>query len=363
MYPLPDGYFTPRNRWYIAAWSKDIGRDPIERWILDEPVALYRKEDGTAVALEGRCPHRSFPLGQSRVVGDTIQCGYHGIAFGPDGSCVDIPSQLVVPRVCRVKAYPLVEQWQWLWIWMGDPALADESLIPSLAELSLDNDLYTVAGGGYAYANCRAMLLNDNLFDLTHIGYLHLPSFGGGGGALDTVPRVTQGDDWVKTEYIQLGVPMPAFHAKLTGYSGLVDRYQGLKLHVPGLHVGGSAFYHPTGIMDQPGDLIGSVQVYHGITPATRHSCHYFFATGITWTKDMAACQALVDHAMRTIIPEDIFATEAIEKMIEAMGGRPSELLLQADRACVMGRRLFEKIIARERGEEMADAPAFESAA
>ncbi len=53
MYPLPDDYFAPKHLWYLAGWSSQIGREPTERWILDEPVALYRKEDGTAVALEG----------------------------------------------------------------------------------------------------------------------------------------------------------------------------------------------------------------------------------------------------------------------------------------------------------------------
>ena len=75
MCPLWDGLFAPQNRWYIAAWSSEVTREPMERWLLDEPVALYRKEDGQAVALGGRCPHRSFPLGRSRVVGNNIQCG------------------------------------------------------------------------------------------------------------------------------------------------------------------------------------------------------------------------------------------------------------------------------------------------
>ena len=111
MYPLSDGLIAPQNQWYVAAWSSDVTREPIERWILDEPVAFYRKQDGTPVALDGRCPHRSFPLGKSRVVGDTIQCGYHGIQFGPDGYGVMVPSQAHVPRVCKVRAYPLVERW------------------------------------------------------------------------------------------------------------------------------------------------------------------------------------------------------------------------------------------------------------
>ena len=83
MYPLAEGMFAPKNQWYVVAWSDEVTREPIERFILDEPIALYRKRDGSPVALHGRCPHRSFPLGRSRVVDDNIQCGYHGITCGP----------------------------------------------------------------------------------------------------------------------------------------------------------------------------------------------------------------------------------------------------------------------------------------
>jgi phenylpropionate dioxygenase-like ring-hydroxylating dioxygenase large terminal subunit len=48
MYPLSEGMFAPRKQWYIAAWSTEIQRSPMERWILNEPVAFYRKEDGTS---------------------------------------------------------------------------------------------------------------------------------------------------------------------------------------------------------------------------------------------------------------------------------------------------------------------------
>jgi len=44
-----------RNSWYVAAWDREVGRAPLGRVLLDEPVVLYRKEDGEAVALEDRC--------------------------------------------------------------------------------------------------------------------------------------------------------------------------------------------------------------------------------------------------------------------------------------------------------------------
>ncbi len=155
MYPLAEGLFAAPNQWYIAAWSREVTRQPMERMILDEPVALYRKLDGGAVGVEGRCPHRSFPLGKSRVAGDDIQCGYPGLTFRPDGSCAAIPSQPHVPPVCRIHAYPLVECWQWLWIWPGDPTLADESLLPDHHAIGLIDLRYRTAGDIYHFVPGR----------------------------------------------------------------------------------------------------------------------------------------------------------------------------------------------------------------
>ena len=120
-----------KNCWYVAAWDHEVTAAPLARTLLCEPVVLYRTEDGTAVALEDRCCHRALPLSMGKVVGDRLQCGYHGLEFDSGGACVRVPGQAQIPPGASVRSYPLVERWKYLWIWMGDPALADEALIPN----------------------------------------------------------------------------------------------------------------------------------------------------------------------------------------------------------------------------------------
>src|SRR5579864_1437757 len=108
VYPFQDDLYAARNQWYIAAFSRDVGREQLlERWILDEPVVFYRTVAGDAVALEGRCAHRHFPLSKSNLQGDNIQCAYHGFTYNSTGACVHIPAQERIPAACRIKAYPL----------------------------------------------------------------------------------------------------------------------------------------------------------------------------------------------------------------------------------------------------------------
>ncbi len=347
MYPLAEGLFAAKNQWYLAAWSSEVTRIPMERWILDEPVAFYRREDGTPVAVEGRCPHRSFPLGKSRVVGDNIQCGYHGITFRPDGFCAEIPSQDMIPNVCKIKSYPVSEQWKWIWIWPGDPALADESLIPDHFEMGLTDPSFRCAGDAYNLVPGRYMLMHDNLFDLTHISYLHLDTFGGGGGGADQIPVLTEGPNWIESRFIQSDIDCPVYFAQMMNYHGRVNRTFGLRLFMPCLHYGADSSYR-VNADGSNSEMIGSLRIFHAITPATRTTAHYFFAAGHSWADEDPASAENIVAGLQPALQEDISASRYIEKMIEHCGGRPSELLLRADNVCARGRRMFEKMIREE---------------
>lgn len=79
-----------RNAWYVAGWSGEFGEALTPVTLLGEQLVLYRCADGKLVALEDRCPHRLLPLSKGRRIGDTVQCGYHGMTFGPDGACVRV---------------------------------------------------------------------------------------------------------------------------------------------------------------------------------------------------------------------------------------------------------------------------------
>ena len=358
MYPLAEGMFAPRNEWYVAAWSSEVDRAPRERWILNEPVALYRTEAGRAVALAGRCPHRHFPLGKSRVVGDDIECGYHGITFAPDGSCVRIPSQLQIPAVCRVRAYPLVERWQWLWIWMGDPALADESRIPDHVELGLTNPGYDTVGDIYYPVPGRYHLMHDNLLDLSHLAFLHKTTIASAGVAEAQEERA-DGPDWTRSTRRMNGVDCPPFFSAAFGYHGAVDRRFGLTFYLPCVHAGFDEFRRTAA--GGSGEYLGSIRVYHAVTPGRLHDAHYFFALGRDFARGDVEFSNTMVNGLRLTLEEDMSATREIEAMLQGLGEVPREMLLRSDTHCVMGRRRLEEMIRKE--QVLASAPAAERAA
>jgi phenylpropionate dioxygenase-like ring-hydroxylating dioxygenase large terminal subunit len=121
-----------KNAWYCAGWDYDLsqGKDSLlARRLANEPVVLYRKPDGAVIAMEDRCAHRQAALHLGRKEGDSLRCMYHGMKFGPNGKCVEIPGQRSIPTAAWVRTFPVVEKDNWIWVWMGDPAKADPALI------------------------------------------------------------------------------------------------------------------------------------------------------------------------------------------------------------------------------------------
>lgn len=350
MYPLKDGCYAPRNQWYVAAWSSEISRKPLERWILNEPLVFYRTEEGKAVALSGRCPHRGFPLAQGSLVGNDIECGYHGLAFRADGSCSRIPTQKAIPASCRLQAYPVVEDWMWLWVWAGDPGLADPSLIPNHREILLTDPAFQNAGGNYFHVPGRYMLLHDNLLDLNHAPFLHRNTFGGDGGGAIQVPKVQGGEDMVECEFEQPELECPPFLSELFGYKGRVTRSYRSRFFAPCLHI----IYDQTSKVDPKSgsvEPLGTILHIHAVTPATLHSAHYFQGEG----QNFSLGEPSISEAFRSsemvkrALDEDVSATRLIEEMIQSSGGSLSETLVRADSAAVMGRRVIENLISAER--------------
>jgi len=164
------------NAWYVAAWSHELEAGRIHaRTIIDQPLALYRKRDGAAVVFEDRCCHRFAPLSMGRVEQDDLRCMYHGLKFAPDGRCIEIPGQPLIPQSAVVRRFPVVESGSWIWVWMGESDKADVASIPS--SIRLGDPAYHMKAGQLDYA-ADYLLIDDNLLDLSHLSFAHEKTLG-----------------------------------------------------------------------------------------------------------------------------------------------------------------------------------------
>ena len=158
------------NRWYVAGWSSELSDRPLARTLLNEPVVLFRTADGRAVALEDRCCHRNLPLSHGHVEGNCIACGYHGMVYEPSGQCIKVPGQDVIPTGARVRSFPVFERDRTVLIWPGDPEKADSAQVPAYP---IHDDPKWAHRADHYVIKCNHELINDNLIDLSHVGYVH----------------------------------------------------------------------------------------------------------------------------------------------------------------------------------------------
>jgi phenylpropionate dioxygenase-like ring-hydroxylating dioxygenase large terminal subunit len=195
-----------RDFWYVAAFGHEVTRKPRGRTILGEPIVFFRKENGEPVALEDRCVHRHLPLSMGKLVGDHLQCHYHGLRYDSTGQCVSVPGQNTIPPGARVRAYPVVERYKWLWAFMGDPSRADPAAIPDFHWL---DDKAWGAKGSYLHVKANWQLIVDNLLDLTHLAFVHESTIGNAALVENAAVKVTRtADSVVVTRWI-IDAPAP----------------------------------------------------------------------------------------------------------------------------------------------------------
>lgn len=169
-----------RNAWYVAAMYDELQPgELLARTYLGEPLVLFRDAEGNPHALADRCPHRFAPLSKGSLCdgGKAVRCLYHGLEFDGRGTCVHNPHG-AVPKAATVKSHPVTERGGLIWLWMGDPEMADASLIPDYSAVTSAPPDATIRG--YMPTACESMLLVDNILDLSHIDFLHLGSLGSG---------------------------------------------------------------------------------------------------------------------------------------------------------------------------------------
>lgn len=337
----PGSAAYPLNQWYVAAYSHEVTDRPLHRWLLDRPVLLYRDQADQPVALYDRCPHRGYPLSAGKVVGDAIQCGYHGVQFGPDGGCKLVPSGGIIAPGLRVDSYPVVERWRWIWLWAGDPELADPTLIPDHEAFGLGAPGWHAEPGDVLELAANYLMPFENLLDASHITFLHQGQIDAGDVAGQPLELETEGNKVRVIRRIPDELQSP-LTMKTFGFSGT---------HAHRTITAEAIAPHLCGIRVDVAPVDGSAaaqtnQLVVGITPRTRSTSYEFTAVAQTfpfvnpdWKEDM-----------RNLLMEDVDAMAKIQELHDRLSPeqRP-ETGLRADRGLFRARAIIARMMREER--------------
>lgn len=166
-----------RDEWYAVgqvgspgtAWSESV------RLFGDEYV-LFVASNGSAGLIQPRCPHRGAHLAAAEILGETLQCCYHGWQFDSAGRCVVIPQLdegLPVPPKAHLSSWPVVERYGLYWSCIGEPSSDGP---PSWYEADtlgwrVNVDFFE------AWETCALRIIDNNI-DQAHPAFVHQQTFG-----------------------------------------------------------------------------------------------------------------------------------------------------------------------------------------
>jgi len=141
-----------------------------------EHLVLFRGENGKAAILDAYCPHLGANLAVGgKVVGNCVECPFHGWQFQEDGKCTHIPYTDRVPEVAKTKSWPVAELNGSIHIWYD--ALGRLENIPwNLPEIKeIVDEKYATHGVFENFVEAHIQEIPENGSDVAHLGVLHTP--------------------------------------------------------------------------------------------------------------------------------------------------------------------------------------------
>lgn len=331
-----------RNAWTMAAWSHEVGDGLLRRRLLDEPVMLFRKQDGAVAALADRCPHRFAPLSMGTREGDCVTCPYHGLTFDAEGACVGNPFSEVLPKGAQVRSFPVLERDGIVWIWPGDPGKEDDALVPDFAMLFVDG-LAPVTG--YVPMAANYEFGTDNLMDLSHIEFVHKGSFAGQGVIFAGEHSVRQEGTTLHSDWWMPDVAAPGHTFGIYDPQMRCDHWLEMRWQPP------ASMHLEIGACPHGGDRASGVIVHqaHILTPETETSTHYFWASTRTMPPGEESDAMLKSLMEQAFIEEDKPIIQAAYDNLDGAGFWESQpVFLGVDSGGTRARRLLEQLIAKE---------------
>jgi len=177
------------NFWYPAEESQSVTREPLKVKMLGQYFVLWRDENGAARCIANTCTHRGGSLGDGIVVGNCVQCPYHGWLFNGEGECERIPSLgplSKIPERSRIDAYPVEERYGLVFVFLGDLREDERPTIMPIEEYGQTG--WRTLSMRYRWKASYVRLV-ENQSDPSHVEYVHSGMGMGGQNENYRVPK------------------------------------------------------------------------------------------------------------------------------------------------------------------------------
>lgn len=345
-------FFVTRN-WYVGAMSGELAGKPLSRVICGQRIVFYRDSDGRPQAVSAVCPHRGADLGRGRVVGDSLECPFHGLRFNSNGTCTRIPSQHAeapIPRALRVPSYAVVEQAGIVWIWPepnDTPTSTPE--VPEVLGLKAPWRLQMLPVGRLSDGSYLNTM--ENALDDAHLAFVHQATVPGASERVAPfrikVDEDRRGYGGVAT-MTEIIAESPAVAGVATGSGGLSDfigrlAFETLTPVEKSYHYRMSGFVLIT-ITDASGPRDHTFAFF---TPGDAEHSWLFGGVARNHSHNFIA-DRLLDHYMRALTAEDAKILGELVPEARGPGGLANPFVIRADRQSFPFRRIYGDALVAE---------------
>ncbi len=162
-----------RNQWFGVLQAHKVRRRPVGITRFGRPLVLWRDGEGVVRCAVDACPHRGAALSRGRLEAGDLACPYHGLRFGPDGACVQVPCHpgADLETAFHLAMLPVQEARGLVWVWSGPDAVSapipwSDAMDARLQAAAPTLDLTDTFDVSYL----RVM---ENLTDYHHVPFVH----------------------------------------------------------------------------------------------------------------------------------------------------------------------------------------------
>lgn len=172
------------HKYAPIAFEKQLTVVPTPLRVMDKKIVVWRNYK-TLVVQSDRCPHRGAKMSGGSVVGNTLECPYHGWRFDASGKCTFIPQKhgkSKIPKACNIETFDSIVHNGVLWAALDPPTAASPDIVaqhptsfspltPAMKDYTRSND-YLVTD--YAFdAPFNYFFQIENLLDPAHLDFVH----------------------------------------------------------------------------------------------------------------------------------------------------------------------------------------------
>jgi phenylpropionate dioxygenase-like ring-hydroxylating dioxygenase large terminal subunit len=193
------------NQWYAILESNEIKKGRIVGVTrMGEKMIAWRNSVGGLSVMVDKCPHRGVALSVGKLIGDCIQCPFHGFQYDSTGACKLVPAngrKAEPPKALHIRSYPVREEHGFVFIWWGE-LRNDYPPVPWFESIP-ESMVYSTIKDHWANHYSRAI---ENQLDVVHLPFIHHNTIGRGNRTLVNGPITNEESHWSGDHLINLWV-------------------------------------------------------------------------------------------------------------------------------------------------------------